>query len=131
MGRVLVCGATAGFDPKEDLRYIWSFEIEVKGSNSFYDDDLRGLFPALRGDFVERDLPAPSLALPGGEIPTRKVAVYLPPRFVDGGDETFPVVYFLGGYGQKPKDFAPLRELLDVLTATGDVQNMKIGRAHV
>ena len=42
-GKLLVCGATAGHDPKEDLRYLWSFEIEVKGSNSFYDDDLKGL----------------------------------------------------------------------------------------
>jgi alcohol dehydrogenase len=39
----LVCGATAGYDPKEDLRYVWSFEIEIKGSNSFYDEDLTGL----------------------------------------------------------------------------------------
>ena len=42
-GKILVCGATAGFDPKEDLRYIWSFELNVIGSNSFYDDDLRAL----------------------------------------------------------------------------------------
>lgn len=42
-GKLLVCGATAGHDPKEDLRYIWSFEIEVKGSNSFYDDNLADL----------------------------------------------------------------------------------------
>ena len=42
-GKLLVCGATAGYDPKEDLRYVWSFEIEIKGSNSFYDDDLAGL----------------------------------------------------------------------------------------
>jgi NADPH:quinone reductase-like Zn-dependent oxidoreductase len=35
-GSLLVCGATAGHDPKEDLRYIWSFEIKVIGSNSFY-----------------------------------------------------------------------------------------------
>jgi alcohol dehydrogenase len=42
-GKLLVCGATAGHDPKEDLRYIWTFEINVVGSNSFYDDDLRGL----------------------------------------------------------------------------------------
>ncbi len=41
-GKLLVCGATAGYDPKEDLRYIWSFELEVNGSNSFYDDDLAG-----------------------------------------------------------------------------------------
>ena len=40
-GKLLVCGATAGHDPKEDLRYVWSFEIEINGSNSFYDDDLR------------------------------------------------------------------------------------------
>jgi len=42
-GSVLVCGATAGFDPKEDLRYIWSFELKVIGSNSFYDDNLTAL----------------------------------------------------------------------------------------
>ena len=42
-GRILVCGATAGYDPKEDLRYIWSFELKVIGSNSFYDEDLKAL----------------------------------------------------------------------------------------
>ena len=42
-GKLLVCGATAGHDPKEDLRYIWSFEIKIIGSNSFYDDNLKGL----------------------------------------------------------------------------------------
>ena len=42
-GKILVCGATAGYDPKEDLRYIWSFEIQVIGSNSFYDDNLQAL----------------------------------------------------------------------------------------
>jgi NADPH:quinone reductase-like Zn-dependent oxidoreductase len=42
-GRLLVCGATAGYDPKEDLRYIWSFELRIIGSNSFYDEDLRAL----------------------------------------------------------------------------------------
>jgi NADPH:quinone reductase-like Zn-dependent oxidoreductase len=42
-GKILVCGATAGHDPKEDLRYIWSFELKIIGSNSFYDDNLKGL----------------------------------------------------------------------------------------
>jgi len=42
-GRLLICGATAGYDPKEDLRYIWSFELRIIGSNSFYDDDLKAL----------------------------------------------------------------------------------------
>jgi len=47
-GKVLVCGATAGFDPKEDLRYIWTFEIEVKGSNSYYDEDLHALMAMIQ-----------------------------------------------------------------------------------
>jgi len=42
-GKLVVCGATAGYDPKEDLRYIWSFELKIIGSNSFYDDDLKAL----------------------------------------------------------------------------------------
>jgi NADPH:quinone reductase-like Zn-dependent oxidoreductase len=42
-GRLLVCGATAGYDPKEDLRYIWTFELKIIGSNSFYDNDLQAL----------------------------------------------------------------------------------------
>ena len=42
-GTLLVCGATAGHDPAEDLRYIWSFELKVLGSNSFYDENLRAL----------------------------------------------------------------------------------------
>jgi NADPH:quinone reductase-like Zn-dependent oxidoreductase len=42
-GKLLVCGATAAYDPKEDLRYIWTFEIKVIGSNSFYDENLSAL----------------------------------------------------------------------------------------
>ena len=42
-GKLLVCGATAGYEPKEDLRYVWSFELKIIGSNSFYDEDLKGL----------------------------------------------------------------------------------------
>jgi alcohol dehydrogenase len=42
-GKLLVCGATAGHDPKEDLRYVWSFELQIIGSNSFYDDNLADL----------------------------------------------------------------------------------------
>jgi NADPH:quinone reductase-like Zn-dependent oxidoreductase len=39
-GRVLTCGATAGFDPKEDLRYIWTFELNIRGSNGWMREDL-------------------------------------------------------------------------------------------
>jgi NADPH:quinone reductase-like Zn-dependent oxidoreductase len=42
-GKLLVCGATAGYDPKEDLRYVWSFELKIIGSNSFYDENLKDL----------------------------------------------------------------------------------------
>jgi alcohol dehydrogenase len=49
-GRLLVCGATAGYDPKEDLRYIWSFELKIIGSNSFYDDDLQALMQLIAMD---------------------------------------------------------------------------------
>jgi alcohol dehydrogenase len=47
-GKILVCGATAGYDPKEDLRYIWSFELQVVGSNSFYDDNLKALMDLIQ-----------------------------------------------------------------------------------
>src|SRR6267143_1801155 len=47
-GKLLVCGATAGYDPKEDLRYMWSFELKIIGSNSFYDEDLKGLMDLIQ-----------------------------------------------------------------------------------
>ncbi len=47
-GKLLVCGATAGYDPKEDLRYIWSFELQIIGSNSFYDDNLSALMDMIK-----------------------------------------------------------------------------------
>ena len=42
-GRVLTCGATAGYDPKEDLRYIWAFELNILGSNGWSREDLHAL----------------------------------------------------------------------------------------
>lgn len=42
-GTILVCGATAGFDPTEDLRYIWSFEQKIQGSNGFGREDIEAL----------------------------------------------------------------------------------------
>ncbi len=47
-GKVLTCGATAGHDPKEDLRYIWSFELQVIGSNSFYHENLAALMDMIQ-----------------------------------------------------------------------------------
>jgi alcohol dehydrogenase len=36
----LTCGATAGFDPRTDIRYIWTFELQILGSNGWTTDDL-------------------------------------------------------------------------------------------
>ena len=47
-GKILVCGATAGYDPKEDLRYVWSFELKIIGSNSFYDENLTALLDMIQ-----------------------------------------------------------------------------------
>lgn len=43
-GRLLTCGATAGFAPTEDIRFIWTFELQVLGSNGWEKDDLVTLF---------------------------------------------------------------------------------------
>jgi len=42
-GRLLTCGATAGFDPKEDIRFIWTFELKVLGSNGWMRSDIEEL----------------------------------------------------------------------------------------
>ena len=47
-GRLLTCGATAGFDPTEDIRYIWTFELQILGSNSWLVDDLTALMGYIR-----------------------------------------------------------------------------------
>ncbi len=47
-GKVLTCGAAAGFAPQEDLRYIWSFEIKVLGSNGWMREDLEKLLELTR-----------------------------------------------------------------------------------
>jgi NADPH:quinone reductase-like Zn-dependent oxidoreductase len=64
-GKVLTCGATAGFDPKEDLRYIWSFEIQVLGSNSFMREDLGALLELIRQGKLK---PVVDKALPLSEV---------------------------------------------------------------
>ncbi|MFH0302024.1 zinc-binding dehydrogenase [Bradyrhizobium sp. 31Argb] len=52
-GTLLVCGATAGYDPKEDLRYVWSFELNIRGSNSFYEEDLTALLDLIAAGKVD------------------------------------------------------------------------------
>ena len=47
-GRMLTCGATAGFDPKEDIRYIWTFELNIIGSNGWSRDDILALLKMVK-----------------------------------------------------------------------------------
>ena len=42
-GRMLTCGATNGHAPPEDLRYVWSFEYEIIGSNGWTREGLATL----------------------------------------------------------------------------------------
>ena len=47
-GRLLTCGATAGYDPKEDIRFIWTFELQILGSNGWARDDITALLEMVR-----------------------------------------------------------------------------------
>jgi alcohol dehydrogenase len=47
-GRLLTCGATAGYDPKEDIRFIWTFELEIRGSNGWQRSDIVALLEMVR-----------------------------------------------------------------------------------
>jgi len=42
-GRLLTCGATDGFAPPTDIRYIWSLELNIMGSNVWTVADLEAL----------------------------------------------------------------------------------------
>ena len=42
-GRLLTCGATAGYAPTEDIRFIWTFELKVLGSNGWMRTDIEKL----------------------------------------------------------------------------------------
>jgi alcohol dehydrogenase len=48
-GRLLTCGATAGYDPKTDIRYIWRREVTIVGANGWTRGDLEKLIDEVRG----------------------------------------------------------------------------------
>ena len=60
-GRLLTCGATAGFDPKTDIRYIWTYELQVLGSNGWMREDIEALLALVDGGklhpVIDRVLP--------------------------------------------------------------------------
>ena len=47
-GRLLTCGATAGYDPKEDIRFIWTFELNIIGSNGWSREDVHALLELVK-----------------------------------------------------------------------------------
>lgn len=53
-GRILVCGATAGYESMVDLRYLWSYEQSIVGSNGWTPDDQAALL-----DMVDEGVFAP------------------------------------------------------------------------
>lgn len=60
-GKLLTCGATAGFGPKEDIRYIWTFELNIRGSNGWMRDELLKLIKLVQDGslkpIIYRELP--------------------------------------------------------------------------
>ncbi len=60
-GKVVTCGATAGFDPKEDLRYIWSYELKILGANGWMRHELQELIDMIAAGtlapIIDRELP--------------------------------------------------------------------------
>ncbi|MGU3496217.1 zinc-binding dehydrogenase [Xanthobacteraceae bacterium A53D] len=66
-GRMLTCGATNGYDPKTDIRFIWSFEISVVGSNCWTRSDLVALLDLVADGRLK---PQISSLRPLEELPT-------------------------------------------------------------
>lgn len=74
------------------------------------------------GEIAAHRVPSPALG-PAGSPVERTVVVYKPAAFFNT-DQDFPIVYFLGGYGQAPEDFLPLDQVFDALMALGEIQSM-------
>ena len=52
-GRLLTCGATAGYDPPEDIRFIWTFELQILGSNGWGREDITALLDMVQSGRLE------------------------------------------------------------------------------
>ncbi len=63
-GRMVTCGATAGYEPKTDIRFIWVRELEIIGSNGWTTDDIRALLDDVAAGRIE---PVISHSLPLSE----------------------------------------------------------------
>ena len=65
-GRILTCGATAGFEVITDARYLWTFEHHYIGSNGWSVSDLEALLGLIRDGrlkpVIDRVLPLDAAA---------------------------------------------------------------------
>ena len=73
-GRLLTCGATAGDDPPEDIRFIWTFELQILGSNGWGREDITALLDMVQSGRLEAVVDAiyPLERAAGGAGATRK-----------------------------------------------------------
>ena len=81
--------------------------------------------PDPRGDIMKTTISSPALSVGGGTAPDQPVLIYRPPAFFHTR-RSFPIVYILGGYGQEPKDYERLGDMLDPLILTTELQNMYV-----
>jgi alcohol dehydrogenase len=76
-GRLLTCGATAGYDPPTDLRYIWTSEMTIVGSNGWTMDDQKKLLDLARTrrllPVIDRVVPLSEAIAAIGELENRQV----------------------------------------------------------
>jgi len=79
--------------------------------------------PDPRGDVMKTTIASPALATASGSAPEQEVLIYRPPAYFHT-NRSFPIVYILGGYGQEPRDFQRLGDMLDPLILTTQMQNM-------
>lgn len=65
-GRIVTCGATTGYDPRTDIRYIWTREITIRGSDGWVREELETVLSlCFRGALrpvIDRVLPLDEIA---------------------------------------------------------------------
>lgn len=64
-GRIVICGASSGFDAQLDLRYVWTKEIDIRGSNGWRRTDLLDLVELTRTGELD---PVIDLVVPLSEV---------------------------------------------------------------
>lgn len=119
-----IVGQLRSGDFCSDTLLVWQRLRSLFGflNQSFPDGDFGAGGLRLIGSVASYDLPSPELTPAGAQTVMRNVVVYRPPAHFNT-DRRFPIVYFLGGYGQKPQDFERIGLLLDLLIVTGELQN--------